>query len=261
MARFHNLELDPGPDDQDGAKIRADAGERDERHWLAQAEENRRQGHYDNALRFYSRALECDKSLVKGWLGQVQMLIALEENVEAELWSRKALELFRNHGDLLAARAQALVRLDNRSEAGSLCDGAMKQEGQSAYRWLVRGELLVARGEHVDRHCFEKAATIDKDWLVPLEIADIYSYYRLASKALPWLRRATELAPDNAYVWFRKGQCELALDFEGSARKSFGRCLELVPNHSEAGRILGELDARGWSLKHAFVRLLRRRWR
>jgi len=34
------------------------------------------------------------------------MLIALEEYSEAELWARKALELFRNQVDLQAARAR-----------------------------------------------------------------------------------------------------------------------------------------------------------
>ena len=33
-------------------------------------------------------------SLVAGWLGQVQMLVFLGEYPEAELWARKALELF-----------------------------------------------------------------------------------------------------------------------------------------------------------------------
>jgi tetratricopeptide (TPR) repeat protein len=260
MARFHNLELDPEPDGGD-PKARRDPEASDEQHWLRQADENRRQGHYDNALRFYSRALEMDKSLVRGWLGQVQMLVALEESVEAELWARKALELFRNHGDLLAARAQALVRTGNRSEAGTLCDGAIKQEGQSAYRWMVRGEVLVAGRQDLDRHCFDKAMMIDKDWLVPLEIAGIYTFYKLPSKAVARLRQAAELAPEQPYVWYCKGRCELELGLEASARKSFGRCLELVPNHADASRILAELDARGWSIKHALGRLLKLRLR
>jgi tetratricopeptide (TPR) repeat protein len=261
MARFHNLEIDQGPDDGD-PNSRPESESRpeeagDEQHWLRLADENRRQGHHDNALRFYSRALEMDKTIVRGWLGQVQMLIAQEENVEAELWARKALELFRNHGDLLAGRAQALIRIGNRSEASTLCDGALKQEGQSAYRWMVRGEVLVAGRQDLDRHCFDKAVMADKDWLVPVEIADIYTFYKLPSKAVARLRQAAELAPDRPYVWYRKGRCELDLGLDGSARKSFERCLELVPNHTEASRILSELDARGWSLKHALGRLLK----
>src|SRR5260221_355056 len=114
MPRFDNLELDPPAEDPHGPQARRGADAVDEGHWLRLADENRRQGHYDNALRYFSRALEVDKALVSAWLGQVQMLIALEEYPEAQLWSRKALELFRNHGDLLAAQAQALARLGER---------------------------------------------------------------------------------------------------------------------------------------------------
>ena len=117
MPRFDNLEMDPPPDEPGEPALRREVEEHDERYWLRQADANRRQGHYDNALRYYSRALELDKSLIAGWLGQIQMLIGLEEYPEAELWARKALELFRNHGDLLAGRAQAMARLGDASAA------------------------------------------------------------------------------------------------------------------------------------------------
>ena len=107
---------------------------------------HRRRGEYETALRLYSRALELDKSLPEGWLGQVQMLVLLDELKEAEMWARKAFELFPNNGELLAARAQALCRLGDSKQAHAVSDGALKQPGQSAYRWIVRGELLLARG-------------------------------------------------------------------------------------------------------------------
>ncbi len=80
---------------------------------------------------------------------------------EAELWARKSLELFRDQGDLMAGRAQALARIGDRTQAMEICDAAMKQEGQSAYRWMVRGELMVAGRDDVDRHCFDKAVQAD----------------------------------------------------------------------------------------------------
>ena len=58
--------------------------------------------------------------------------------------ARKALELFPGHGDLMAGRAQALCRLRDLKRAHEMCDGSLKQSGQSAYRWMVRGELLLA---------------------------------------------------------------------------------------------------------------------
>src|SRR5262245_61188761 len=195
MARFDRLELDsaqPDPGDQPDRRAEL-AG--DERTWLKKADVERRRGLYENALRMYSRALEEDKSQVVGWLGQVQMLIALGEFPEAETWARKALELFKNHGDLLAGRAQALSRLRDRTQAVASCDAALAQAGASAYRWIVRGEIMIAGGD-VDRYCFDKAVQADGDWLVPLEIAQVYLYHCRPSKALMRARQAVEQAPE-----------------------------------------------------------------
>src|SRR5581483_1684356 len=154
MPRFDRLELDPSRDrpDEGDSDERAEL-DRDEQYWLRLAESERRRGLYENALRYYSRSLELDKSQAKGWLGQVQMLIALDEIVEAELWARKALDLFKNHGDLLAGRAQALCRGKDRSQASAVCDAAMSQPNASAYRWQVRGEVMIVTRSNVDRYC------------------------------------------------------------------------------------------------------------
>lgn len=252
MARFDKLEINA----QSAAPRSAQeqVPHRDELSCLDQAVEQRRCGHYENALRLYSRALEDDKSLVAGWLGQVQMLIQLDESVEAELWSRKALELFPGNGDLLAGRAQALVRMGDVQQAHVLTDGALKQAGQSAYRWLVRGELMVVGRQETDRHCFDKAVQIDRDWLVPLEIALVYLHHGLPNKALDRARRALELAPDRYHAWYLQGQVQSELGLESAAKKSWRHCLELCPRHEDAIRELAALEHGGWS----FGRLCRR---
>src|SRR5438552_7467851 len=111
----------------------------DSGHWMRQADRGRRSGLFEEALKYYSRAVELDRSVVAGWVGQVQMLIALEEYNEAELWARKALELFRNHVEPNAARAQALCRNGDLKNAQAACDAALGQPGQSAYPWMARG--------------------------------------------------------------------------------------------------------------------------
>lgn len=249
MARFDKLEIQSDSDgnDDDVRVVRDDCD------WLAQADRQRRVGHYESALRLYSRALEDDKALVAGWLGQVQMLVQLEEYPEAELWARKALELFPNNGELLAGRAQAVVRLGDHKQAMLLSDGAIKQSGQSAYRWMVRGEVQLAVQQTADEHCFAKALQVDRDWLVPLESALINLHYGAASKGLRLALQAAEAASDQHYVWLIVGRCQTELGFNANAIKSFNRCLELNPGHVDAQRALGEVSQRGWSLK-GFVR-------
>ncbi len=258
MPRFDRLEFDPEPSEGGDEPRRGHAEEPDDAQWLRRADDQRRRGLYENALRYYSRALERDKALINGWLGQIQMLILLGENTEAELWARKALELFRGSGDLLAGRAQALARIGDRKVALELCDAALKQEGHSAYRWMVRGELMVHGRDQIDRHCFDKAIQVDPDWLIPLESALIYLEYELPSKGHLRARQAVEKAPDSFYCWYVQGWCEQELDLDRQAERSLRRCLELSPKHVEASRRLAELSNQSWSLKKSIRRLLGR---
>lgn len=258
MPRFDRLELDPSHGKPESAEAVRDDLHRDEQHWLRLAESERRQGLYENALRFYSRSLELDKSQVAGWVGQVRMLIALDETVEAELWARKALELFKNHGDLLAGRAQALCRGKDRSQAAAVCDAAMSQPNATAYRWQVRGEVMIVTRSNVDRYCFDKAVQLDSDWLIPLEIAQAYLYHGYPSKALGYARQAVSKGADQPFPWYFQGLCERELDLLDAAVRSFRRVMEIVPNHTDAQRHATELDQEGWSLTRTLRRLFRR---
>lgn len=258
MPRFDRLELDPSHGKPQTGDPEHEEVLRDEQYWLRMAESERRQGLYENALRFYSRSLELDKSQVVGWVGQVRMLVALEENVEAELWARKALELFKNHGDLLAGRAQALCRGKDKSQAAAVCDAAMSQPNTTAFRWQVRGEVMIVTRSNVDRYCFDKAIQLDSDWLIPLEIAQAYLYHGYPSKALGYARQAVSKGADQAYPWYFQGQCERTLDLSDAATRSFRRVLEIVPNHADAQRHVTELNQLGWSPLAALRRLFRR---
>src|SRR5689334_9819514 len=97
MARFDRLEMDGNADDstapprlsnQEGRPSASAARSRSaesavDGNCLRQANLERRRGNYENALRQFSRALELEKSLVAGWVGQVQMLVLLDEAPEA----------------------------------------------------------------------------------------------------------------------------------------------------------------------------------
>ena len=257
MPRFDRLEFDqPGEPYPEGIDRPVDF-ERDEQKWLVMADDHRRRGLYENALRYYSRALELDRSIIGGWLGQVQMLVFLGEYPEAELWARKAMEIFRNHGDLMAGRAQALCRQGDVKQAQELCDAALRQEGQSAYRWIVRGEILICMREQMDRHCFDKAVQADPDWLVPLEISLLYLEHKIPSQALLRARQAVDKSPGSFYCWYVQGWCEQELHLDRQAERSLKRCLELSPKHLDASRRLADLANQGWSLKRTLSGLFR----
>jgi len=262
LARFDRLEYDQ-PSEPEGKADGPRPGveperERDGDAWLVKADDHRRRGLHENALRYYSRALELDRSLLAGWVGQVQMLVMLGEYPEAELWAKKSLELFKGQGDLMAARAQALSRLGDRRQAMELADASLRQEGNAAFRWMVRGELLLAGKDDMDRHCFDKAVQADRDWLVPLEAALIYLHYDHPSKALLRARQAVEKGPQSPFAWYTQGRCEQDLGFDRQAETSYHRCRELAPGHVDAGRKLSEIANQGWSLSRGLRRLIGR---
>lgn len=230
----------------------------DSAYWMSTALQNRRSGMHEEALRHYSRAVELDRTVVAGWVGQVQMLIALGEFPEAELWARKALELFRNHVDLLAARAHALCRTGDLKQAIALCDLAIAQPGQSAYCWVARGDILLARKDQVEQHCFDKAVQLDSDWLILIEIAAVYLFYRRDAKALARCRQAVEKASDQPYCWYQQGHCARRMGMGSLARQSFKHCIDLQPKFSRARDALLEMDAEGRSILGMVRRIFRR---
>ena len=64
--------------------------------------------------------------MVEAWRRQVVMLIEMGECREAALWADKAMELFPNDPDLLAAKATALCRLGDPSAAFKIADQAIR---------------------------------------------------------------------------------------------------------------------------------------
>jgi tetratricopeptide (TPR) repeat protein len=255
--RFDKLEFDR-PEERPAGQEPELRLDKDEKHWMGMAEQNRRTGQYEMALRYYSRTLEVDKTLVPAWVGQVQMLVQLAEYPQASLWSQKALELFSSHGDLMAGQAQAECRMGNLKKAYALSDGALRQRGESAYRWQVRGEIVVVSKEKTDRHCFDKAQLADRDWLVPLESALIYLFYKSYSKAQQRAQFAAEKAPDAYHAWYVLGLCQSKLGFDTSAIGSFQRCLELCPRHAESLSQLAVLERPHWPFARIFGRLMGR---
>jgi len=247
IARFDKLEL---PEDDSRPRTgpvapAAAAAEKDAAHWLRLADEQRRAGSHESALRFYSRSLEVDRTAVTGWLGQVQMLVQLGEYPQAETWAKKALEVFPQHAEILAAAAQARCRMGALPGALEHSDGSLARPGESAYRWLVRGEILLAQKARGDDHCFDKACAIDRDWLVPLEAATACLFHDAPAKALVRAQQSVERGAAAARPWYVQGICQRRLGMEAQAKASFQRVLELSPKHIEARARLSESGG-GW---------------
>jgi tetratricopeptide (TPR) repeat protein len=256
MARFDKLEFNSQAKAKE-TELSVSVTNRDQSQWMDEADHERRVGHFETALRYYSRALELDRVILAAWVGQVQMLVQLGECPEADLWARKSLEVFPGNAELTAGRAQALCRTGDLKQAQELSDGSFAREGSSAYRWMVRGELLLCQRQKTDDHCFSKAMQVDSDWLVPVEIGLICRYHNAPSQALKYLRTAIEKAPDQPYPWYVTGLCQSDLESVGAAINSFQRCVDITPGHEDARQQIANLSNRSFSP----ARWLRRLWR
>lgn len=257
--RFSNLEFDDESRARQRETPQARVEERDKPDLLSRAHEEHRSGQFESALRLYTRCLQQDRKLVPAWVGQVQMLVALGEHHEARIWSDKALELFRNNGELLAAKAQACVRLNDLPTAYRCSDASLQMPGSSPWRWEVRGELLVAHGKKQFETCFQTALTEPAaDWFDRVIIARMLVFHHRVAAAVHYLQQALELEPVHAPTWLELGQCQAALGLMAAARSSYDRCLELRPDYAAARQERNSLD---WVSPLAWLRGLWHRWR
>lgn len=244
MGRFEKLEFNREDDRHRELRQATGGPDIDAQHFYREAEELYRQGRFEKALRSYSRALEHNSAMAEAWVGQVRMLLELGEDREAKLWAGKALELFRNHPELLAAKGVALARLGEHPEAMKCSDLALAQKGETAWVWQARGEVLLAQGHRTEEFCFAKAVALQpRDWFTRAVIARIYRLYDLVALAAKWLNEALALNTSSAFLWAELAGCQASLGLRAEARRSYRSALDLDSDCPGARLGLIELDA------------------
>lgn len=213
---------------------------------LTLAAEAWRSGRFETALQMYTRALGGDRALIAAWVGQVQMLVELAEYPEARLWADKALELFKNNGDLLAAMAQACLRQGDLKAAVTSSDLSLQSQGSSALRWRVRAEVMLRSAARRARDCFEKSlAEPGADWFERVLVARVYLHHRQPAAALQYAQAGVDMQPSLAYPWLILGRCQAALGMRERAATSYGRCGQLPGGQADAAAALRELEQIG----------------
>ena len=215
-------------------------------HDLRTADEACRTGCFETALQLHTHALRSDRALVPAWVGQVQMLVELGEYPEARLWADKALELFKNNGELLAAKAQACVRAGSHDAATECTDASMQSPGSSAYRWRVRAEVLLRHTAERARDCFEKSlAEPGTDWFDRVQIARAYLFHGRPAPAVPYAQAAVDLQPGSAYAWLVLGRCFASNGMAERAASAFEKSIQLPGGKVDAQAALIELRSSG----------------
>jgi len=257
--RFSNLEFE-GDDARDpraeADKPQAAAQADGARHFVAQvadadsymqqAESQELAGDHENALRSYSAALGENHLLLDAWVGQVRMLLELEEYPEARIWADKALEKFPDHPQLLAAKSVALHRMGNERDALGLNDTALQARGESVLVWVCRGELMFADNRPAAVECFNRAIRLPAPKGPTLmQVGAVLLRCGEFSLALSTLQKAAAQLPDAARVWYLLGRAQEELGLLDQARVSYQQARDRAPRlklyKDAAGRKEGRL--------------------
>ena len=244
MSRFSNLEL--GGESDHPSRLDPQQLLPDEAHYLGEARTAFENGRFEPGLRLYSKVLEYNPKNAAAWTGQVRMLIELGEYREAKLWADKALERFPNEPELLAAKAVALGRSGDLPGALAFSDASIEERGDTAYVWLARGDVLLAREEPRADYCIEKALLLaPHDWFVTWLAARIRFFYEQFVLALKLLQQAVELNPGNFLLWLEQGHCQSAIGLVGAAEISFTQARQLNPRCEDADHALHRISQVG----------------
>src|SRR5258708_10195144 len=107
MSRFGNLEFGGESEELSREQPRL---VKDEGYYFAEARTAFENGHFESALRLYSKVLEFNPQNAAAWTGQSRMLIELSELRESKLWADKPLERFPHEPGVLSAKAVPLGR-------------------------------------------------------------------------------------------------------------------------------------------------------
>lgn len=257
MGRFSNLEFDSGEERRE--ENRQQETPRDEKYYTSMARDAFRDGRFENALRYYSRALEFDTHMAEAWLGQVQALIELDEAHEARVWADKGLEQFRNHAELLAAKGVACGRLGDLEKAMELSDAALEEKGSSAYRWRARGDVLLARNDRNEEFCFSKAmaAAGPGDSWEPIAIGRVYLQYGKWAPAVRHLEMATDRNAQCAFAWSELGRGLERLGMAERSRRAFKNAKDIDPSRETPSAPQQEAKGLFGRLADAFRALFR----
>ena len=224
---------------------------KDEKYFLKQAQQMALAGEHEKALRSYASALGENPLSLKAWLGQVFMLIELQEYPEGGMWADKALESFPDHPQLLSAKAIAFHRMGRRREARGFNDLALQTKGESEIVWLCRGEIMLDSNSRASTECFQHAQRLapGKKGEAYLQIGSVYLRHQKYSHALFFLQKATNVLTQSAWAWYLLGKAQAKLGKFSEARVAYQQACELNPRnkrYQEAATLKTVTGLRRW---------------
>lgn len=200
-------------------------------------------GKFNDAMQFYSRAIQTDNTQHYPWMGQIYCLIELGQLKEADIWCGRALELFPEDGAIISLRAMMYAERGMYKRALSTSDYAISRKGADAHAYVARGHVLLKAENKNASLCFMKAMELAgaADWEIPMRIGMIFFKAKDYTLALDYFQKACANSITNDYLWHHIGLCYQKLGIPGKALESFQTALAQNPDNREAQEALARI--------------------
>ena len=214
-------------------------------------------GFFQDAARVFERATRYDRSHYGAHVGHTEALILLGHIGSAAEAAQDALERYGRNCEVGAARAHVFMHQGDLDTAIQYMDIAAEHAPDSAYVWLIAGELRLALGRGLEGSldCFNKARRSMTPWPdVDVRIALAFMEWGEFDLAMHSLLGLTKEDPKLPLAWLLLGDLHRVLEEPGEARRCYRRVAKLVPNLESVKEALS-LKAR----VSDGVRVLRRR--
>lgn len=191
-------------------------------------------GDLEDALKYYSRALDYDQTQSEPWLKQIWILIQLNEIAQALTWSKAGLQKFPQDPELLSIRAFIAAISADFSTAMAYSDNANSKKGISPLTQIIRGAILMLRGgragERTGERCILKGLEGNQnDWWLQINAALAYLEAGFTFNAIEHLNLAKTLQKNSPFIYYLLSKTYKSMGDLKRARKMIENSLAIDP--------------------------------
>ena len=199
-------------------------------------------GFFREAADLFERATRWDRTHYYAYVGQSEALVLLARTEEAVEIVDAALERYGRSCELGAARAHLFLHQNRFDEALEFSDIAMHNAPESAYAWLIGGEVRLALNvrERYAGECFQRARHAADDWPhMAVRIALAHLEWDHVAAATRRLERAVRQDPGLPLPWILLGDAHRLQGNSRLARECYRRAAVLAPQLDSLRLALG----------------------
>lgn len=213
-------------------------------------------GYFEEAAACFTKAARSDPSHYKATVALTEALVLQGRMQEAAEAVDAALERYGRNPELGAARGHVFLHLDDTDHALECCDVAARLAPESAYAWLISGEvrLSVEGAEWAAEDSFARARSARDEWpQLDLRIALADFEWGHLKAAVNLLKHVVMREPKIPLAWIILGDACRAAGETAESQQAYRRAAALAPDLQSVRDALGFVP----QLKDGFRRFTR----